>query len=91
MNTLVQFAGDELPARKKIQSKPSAHTLFLMGKDTMEIARIRKEPEHIVLRALTAERSKAKGLPVETCPSPYRTSPVQKWRDIGNPHLGPVT
>lgn len=77
--TLVQFAGDD----RRPKQKPSAHTLFLMGKDTMEIARIRREPEHVVLRALTAERSKVRGLPVETSPSPYRSAPTQKWRDLG--------
>lgn len=75
MNTPAPYAGDQ---HRKYG--PSAHTLFRQGKDTAEIAAIRGEPEHIVLRALTAQRARARGFPVESVPSPYSGSRVADWR-----------
>jgi hypothetical protein len=75
MNTPIPYAGDQ-----QRKHNPSAHSLFLAGHDTATIAAIRGEPEHVVLRALTVQRAKAKGFPVETAPSPYLRGRVADWR-----------
>lgn len=79
--TLVQFAGDD----QKRRQKPSALDLFLLGFDTIEIAKRLGVEEHVASRRLNAERCKAKGLPIETCPSPYKKSRTKDWRDGVNP------
>lgn len=65
---LLQFAGDDRPARPKTDrtNKPSAYSLFQLGHDTAEIAAIRGEQESKVLLDLTMQRCKARSLP-----SPY--------------------
>lgn len=65
MRTLVQFAGDDRPAKVRHGSSMS-YTLFLMGHDTLQIAERLGRPEHVVLREINKERSREKGLP-----SPY--------------------
>ncbi|MGN6143518.1 MAG: hypothetical protein ACTHOP_08010 [Mesorhizobium sp.] len=62
MNTLVQFAGDSLPPRQK----PSARTLFLMGMDTVEIAKRLGIDEAVASRRVYMARCREKGLPIET-------------------------
>jgi hypothetical protein len=69
---------------------PSAYSLFLRGYDTIDIAFQLGKPEYEVVHELTVERSRAKGRPATFEPSPYASSPVKDWRDVGNPSLGPV-
>lgn len=54
-DTLRQFAGDDRPARKK--RKPSADSLFRMGCDTVQIAKILGCDEAEALKRLSIERS----------------------------------
>ena len=70
------------------QFPPTVYSLFLCGFDTVEIAEMRAIPEHEVIRRLTAQRASAKGLPVESRPSPYRASPVKKWLAGDHPGIG---
>lgn len=60
MNILVQFAGDDLPARK-----PSALSLFRLGHDTREIAERLSISEAAASRQIHEQRSLDLGLPVE--------------------------
>ncbi|MFC3208107.1 hypothetical protein [Aquamicrobium soli] len=82
--TLVQFAGDD----KRARQKPSALSLFDLGCDTVEIAKRLGVEEHVASRRLNAERCKAKGLPLETAPSPYRKSRVKDWLAGEHPGIG---
>lgn len=56
--TLLQYAGDDKPARCL-----PAHTLWLMGYDTHDIAKRMNVGEHVVLRAVTKWRSRRRDLP----------------------------
>lgn len=59
--TLVQFAGDDQRPRRK----PSAYTLFLLGYDTVEIAKRLGIAEATASRMVHEERCARRGLPVE--------------------------
>ena len=61
MTTLVQFAGDDLPPRKK----PSALSLFRLGHDTRDIAERLGISEASASRQIHEQRSAELGLPVE--------------------------
>jgi hypothetical protein len=67
---------------------PSAYSLFLRGLDTVEIAKRLKIEEHEAERAITVERSRAKGRPATFEPSPYKSSPVKKWLAGNHPIIG---
>lgn len=69
---------------------PTVYSLFQRGMDTVQIASQLKMKEHEVERVLTLDRSRAKGVTTEFEPSPYRKSRVKRWRDVGNPHMGPM-
>lgn len=64
MSAIVKYAGFDPHARKP--GTPTCHTLFALGHDTANIAVIKGMPEHIVLRKISNERSRVRGLP-----SPY--------------------
>ena len=70
------------------QFPPTVYSLFLCGYDTVEIAKLRALPEDEVVRRLNAQRASAKGLPIETRPSPYKASPVKKWLAGDHPGIG---
>lgn len=59
--TLVQFAGDDLPARQK----PSALALFRLGYNTTEIAHRLGVTEAAASRYVYEQRTRLLGLPVE--------------------------
>lgn len=61
MKTLVPFAGDDRQPRRK----PSAYTLFLLGCDTVEIAKRLGIAEATASRMVHEERCAKRGLPVE--------------------------
>lgn len=67
---------------------PSVYSLFLRGMDTVQIAKRLGVEEHVASRRLNAERCKAKGLPLETAPSPYRKSRVKDWLAGEHPGIG---
>lgn len=66
MRALVQFAGDDQPARVYRQD---ASTMFRLGADTASIANLHGISEARVLKRVTLERCKRLGLP-----SPYGES-----------------
>lgn len=61
MNTLVQFAGDDLTPRQK----PTPLTLFRLGYDTREIAERLSISEAAASRQVHEQRSAELRLPVE--------------------------
>ena len=71
LTTLHQFAGDDLPPRKK--PVPTADSLFRLGHDTIEIAEILGCTEAEALKRLSIERSARLGLERPYAPDPQRT------------------
>jgi hypothetical protein len=68
MQTLIQFAGDDKPARLRPYRQPlSALSLFRIGHDTGDIASILGCSEPDALKQLSIERSRHLNLP-----SPYK-------------------
>lgn len=65
MQTLIQFAGDDRPARPRPYRQPlTALSLFRIGHDTADIANILGCSEPEVLKQLSIERSRHLNLPI---------------------------
>lgn len=67
MKTLVQFAGDDQMPRIYRGRRPTALSLFRLGRDTAEIAQVLDLPEPLILKRINIERSDLLSLP-----NPYK-------------------